>query len=119
MQYYKPKSGDNLHVIRVTFAYEEFVGHVEIPVHGNCKGADILDEGLSFWEVCEEDDMKHIISNDCKLRLHHNEAKDKYWYSMEMKHISGRDEYLIHDKLEDEELQDMIVKVEIISCEAD
>ena len=113
--YYKPEGQDNVHFIRITFMYQEFVGHVTLMHGGNIKGADMLREALEFWVYADDDYMNSLVENDCKLKLHHSETKDEYWYSMEMKHVSGRDEYLIHDDLNDIEIQDMIVKVEIAS----
>lgn len=88
------------HVIRITFLQWDYVGHIAFKIHGNCKGANILECFDALF------DAEDFVENDCDLE--YNEEYDVFYLTL--KKETG-------EKLECEgdenEIRDMIVRIEI------
>lgn len=112
---YEPEQR-GVHTIRVTFAYENYFGHVAFEMGGNCKGASILKEGVDYWETCDEDDIERLKENDCDLTLHVDDDDD-YGFALRLKNKDG--DVCTFSDLSDSELQDMIISIEFTDYRAE
>ena len=93
-----------IHTVKITLQHGEYKGHLFKNIHGNCKGASILD--IDFY-----DEELENTENDCKLTY----DEDLGLYSLELKNKQG--DILICDGLAPEEIEDMVVCLEIIDFE--
>lgn len=101
MENYNLNIRKGVHTIKITLQNGEYKGHLFKNIHGNCKGASILD--IDFY-----DEELENTENDCKLTY----DEDLELYSLELKNKQG--DVLICDGLEAEELENMVVCSEII-----
>ncbi len=96
-------------ILEITIQCFEYIGHYRILVQGNVKGARILDEGLILDYLENED----IIYNDCNLKFIESdniELDDSEGFECTL--MNGEDTLELSGLKEN--LQDYIVKVEII-----
>lgn len=96
-------------IIEITLQLEEFIGHYRIKLTGNTKGAELLEEGLRIDFLEDED----IIYNDCNLKFIKSdniELDDSEGFECTL--ANGEDTLELSGVKEN--LQDYIVKVEII-----
>lgn len=115
---YTPESTENTHTVRITFNNDGFIGHIAFTMGGNCKGADILECGVDYFDTCDADDIARLTENDCKLKLHADDEDWEPWFSLELsnpKYAWGEDT-LQYDEIEVNDLKNLIVGVEIIDC---
>lgn len=52
------------HTIRITLMQDEYVGHIDFKIGGNCKGANVLSGAICFFE---DGYMGSMVDNDCYL----------------------------------------------------
>lgn len=98
------------HTIRVTFMYEDYIGHISYKISGNCRGADLLD--ANFLEYTDQEDIDKYVENDCELKV------DEDWniFSIVL-HSPDGGTFSFEGK--DDELQEFIVAIEIVAVDKD
>ena len=108
---YNP-SNRNIHIIRITLNYKGATGHISFKRGGNCKGTSILSEGVSFFEYCDENDIKNLVENDCQLSMCEVEGVTLFKFVLN----SGEKQYEF-DSADENFLQELVVAIEITDVE--
>ena len=98
---------ENNHVIRVTIQNKEYVGHISYNIGGNCFGYSVLNN--PFETLCDFE-LSNLVENDCNLR--YNEEDDFYYAT-----LKDEDGNTLDGEFSFEDISNMIVCMEIISCE--
>lgn len=88
------------HTCRLTLMKRNFHGYVTFPLGGNCRGGRILDTALNYLR------NPGTFKSDCQLT-----CVEENCYSME---LHNRKSTLVIDRIDYQELSNMIVAVEII-----
>ena len=101
---YSPNDTYNIHLVRVTFMEGEYSGHIAYEMGGNCRGADLLDNG--FLYETSQADIDQYIENDCQFTFH----EDGEWFSAVLKNPAG---HSLTVSGKDEDMRKMIVCMEI------
>ena len=111
---YKPDY-KNQHTVRITLNDEGYVGHINLPIGGNCKGMSILESALSWLENGDMDDL-NTGSNDCELDMIYPDEDDDEDVVRFSFVLSNGEDKRVYDDYTDEEFQHLVVAVEIIEC---
>ena len=102
MKNYDPNFRFGIYKVKITLQQWDYVGHVIIEIHSNCKGFDII--GCADFEILDID----LSESDCDLQLFDDEYEV---FTVKLKNENG-------DTLEIQEdsrgMNDMIVAVEIL-----
>lgn len=96
------------HLIEITLQLDTYKGTLKQKVGGNCFGLNVLN---SFDPDCiSEDDV--FYENNCNFSIEEDDDGE-YWFTCILKDEEGN-ETEIEDPIE--ELQNLIVKLEIVDC---
>lgn len=98
-----------VHIVRVTFMYGSYSGHIAYKIGGNCKGLLILN--TFDLDMIDDDDVSKFVENDCSFSVDDNYSD---WFSME---LHDGDRHICLDGLSAGDLSDYIVKIEIVGYE--
>ncbi|HEX2986080.1 MAG TPA: DUF5406 family protein [Caproiciproducens sp.] len=100
---------ERIHTIKVTFQTEDYVGHIEYEMGGNCQGLYLLDYDP---DCVGQDDIETYTSNDCQLSF----DEDTEMFRIVLKNPAGEE---LECERDAEELKDLIVSIEIVNCKLD
>ena len=82
MNHYDVEAFSGIHVVRLTFMYENYVGHVSFKIGGNCHGKTILQAALDFiFEECNYG-SSDFIENDCQLEIIESPFGDQFRFTL-------------------------------------
>lgn len=101
MKNYDLNQKNGKHIIKITLQCDDYKGHIEKEIYGNCKGLSILSD-LSF----ECDDFEEC-RNDCNLTY----DEDYDVYSCILKNEQGD---CLEIEGEYQDMDDMVVCIEIV-----
>lgn len=107
------------HTIRLTLNRDGYVGHIAFTMGGNCRGSEILECGVDYFDTCDAEDIQNLIENDCNLELHAGDEDWEPWFSLELTKPGSDTDVLQYDDIDVEDLKNLLVGVEIIACESD
>lgn len=108
-KYIEDQQGFYKHLIKFTFMFGEYRGHVTLTISGNVCGWEAL-TGIDPESFNNETNFKE---NPINLKY----FDDYDDYEMRLKNQAGEEFYL--ESITNEELQDMIVSIEIIDWESE
>lgn len=111
MEYYHAlRNSTGTHTIQVTFQYKQYVGSLTYRVGGNCKGLTLLSDNP--LEEFGPDDFDALQTENMKLR--YDEYADVF-----MVIFNPDSPNSLEMELEPREVEQLIVKVEIIDFQED
>lgn len=111
MKYYPAlQSSTGTHTIQVTFQYKQYIGTLTYRVGGNCKGLDLLSGNP--LDAFGPDDFSALQTENMKLR--YDEYADVF-----MVIFNPNSPNSLEMELEPREVEQLIVKVEIIDFQED
>lgn len=102
----------NEHLVRVTFNYKGYIGHITASVGGNCKGTSILKYALDIFDEYDQDDIEGLKENDCGFSY----DEDYECFGITLYNPQDKTDTLAFNDSTQKEIENMVVGVEIISC---
>jgi len=103
---YDPNTYSGTHTVRITFMRYEYIGHIAFEVGGNCKGSEIISNGIDFFDYYDPETDK-LVENDCQFT--YNEDEDMFSLTL-ISPTTG--DYLCGD-FDLEDITNCIVSIEI------
>lgn len=102
----------NEHLVRVTFNYKGYIGHITASVGGNCKGTSILKYALNIFDEYDQDDIESLAENDCEF--FYDEDNDDF--SITLYNPQNKTDTNTYKNVFQKDIENMVVGVEIVSC---
>jgi len=104
---YDPNTYSGTHTVRITFMQYEYIGHIAFEIGGNCKGSNIISNGIDLLEYFDPE-TDRLVENDCQFT--YNEDEDMFSLTL----VSPTGDYLCGD-FDLDDINNSIVAIEIVN----